>query len=57
MVDQGDSMRVKLELELSHNEKITYALNMRGEDTISRDVRGNIHDKVDKVLEAFGDSD
>jgi|LGVE01.1.fsa_nt_gb hypothetical protein len=50
-------MRVKLELELTHNEKISYTLNMRGEDTISKSVRMNIHDKVDKVLEAFSDSD
>ena len=57
MVDQGDSMRVKLELELSPNEKITYTINMRGENAISSSVRNHIHGKVDQVLEAFSDSD
>lgn len=57
MVDQGDSMRVKLELELTPSEKITYTMNMRGENTISSSVRTHIHGKVDQVLEAFSDSD
>ena len=50
-------MKVKFEVELNTVERITYSLNTRSSDeTISKHDNLRIHEKIDKVMSAFGEN-